>query len=304
MIWLAWRQFRAQAAIAAVALAGVCAALVLSRPHVVTTFRPSGSGELTGLYVWLRLLGTALVGLPAIIGAFWGAPLVAQEIEARTHRLAWTQTVTRTRWLTVKYAVMTAIAIVACGLYSLVFTWWSDPIDKVGNRVGTAMFSQRGIVPIGYTLFALSVGIFVGIAVCRTLPAMGLSLFTFFVVRLVVQQFVRPHLVTSVVANSPTFGQGTKPGWVLSTRTVDAIGNVIGPHNVESMLIDACKITRADPDPNAALAACAKQLGIHDVIRLHPPAHFWSLQLAETAIFVALAVVLFAASVRLLQRRS
>ena len=43
--------------------------------------------------------------VPAVVGAFWGAPLVARELEAGTHRLAWNQAVTRTRWLTTKLAV-------------------------------------------------------------------------------------------------------------------------------------------------------------------------------------------------------
>ena len=40
-----------------------------------------------------------LAVVPAVVGAFWGAPLVARELEAGTHRLAWTQSVTRGRWL-------------------------------------------------------------------------------------------------------------------------------------------------------------------------------------------------------------
>ena len=42
---------------------------------------------------------------PAVIGAFWGAPLVARELEAGTHRLVWNQSVTRTRWLATKLGV-------------------------------------------------------------------------------------------------------------------------------------------------------------------------------------------------------
>jgi ABC-type multidrug transport system ATPase subunit len=33
---------------------------------------------------------------PVLIGMFWGAPLVARELETGTFRLAWTQSVTRT----------------------------------------------------------------------------------------------------------------------------------------------------------------------------------------------------------------
>jgi len=39
-----------------------------------------------------------VVAVPGLIGIFWGAPLVARELETGTYRLAWTQSVTRKRW--------------------------------------------------------------------------------------------------------------------------------------------------------------------------------------------------------------
>ena len=41
---------------------------------------------------------------PALIGIFWGAPLIARELETGTYRLAWNQSVTRARWIAVKLA--------------------------------------------------------------------------------------------------------------------------------------------------------------------------------------------------------
>ena len=43
-----------------------------------------------------------LLAVPGLIGIFWGAPLVTRELEERTDRLVWNQSVTRTRWLAVK----------------------------------------------------------------------------------------------------------------------------------------------------------------------------------------------------------
>ena len=68
--------------------------------------------------------------LPALIGLFWGAPLIARELEAGTHRLVWNQSITRTRWLAVKLGLVGLAAIAAAGLGSLAVDWWSDPIDK------------------------------------------------------------------------------------------------------------------------------------------------------------------------------
>ena len=149
MLWLAWRQFRAQAALALGAAAVVVVTLVATRGHVVDTFGAGGSSELTGFYVWLRLLGTALIGVPALIGAFWGAPLLTREFEDRTHRMVWTQSVTRNRWLATKIAVIGIVTVAVVAVFALVFTWWSGPIDSAGDRIGSADFAQRGIVPSG-----------------------------------------------------------------------------------------------------------------------------------------------------------
>jgi hypothetical protein len=101
--------------------------------------------------------------VPAIIGMFWGAPLIARELEAGTFRVAWTQSVTRARWLAVKLGLAGLASMAAAGLVSLMVTWWSsrvDPLDPFGmNRLQPAMFGTRGIAPIGYAAFAFVLGV-------------------------------------------------------------------------------------------------------------------------------------------------
>ena len=53
---------------------------------------------------------------------FWGAPLIARELEAGTHRLAWNQSVTRTRWLAIKLAIVGAATAAVAGLLSWAVT--------------------------------------------------------------------------------------------------------------------------------------------------------------------------------------
>ena len=108
MIWLTWRQFRAQAA--AVAAIAVAFALVLAATgprlaDLATTYRDVFD-HITANDRHLFYAGIVVIAVaPVIIGVFWGAPLVARELEAGTHRLAWTQSVTRTRWLAIKLGV-------------------------------------------------------------------------------------------------------------------------------------------------------------------------------------------------------
>ena len=112
MIWLTWRQFRAQAVGVSALLAVLTATLVIAgRPRIGAGLDPTGTD--TGLYFG----GIVVVYvLPAIIGLFWGAPLVARELEAGTHRLVWNQSVTRTRWLGTKLAVVGLASVAAAGL--------------------------------------------------------------------------------------------------------------------------------------------------------------------------------------------
>jgi hypothetical protein len=295
MTWLAWRQFRAQAAVAVIATVAATIVLVVTRDHVA-----HHPGDLSNGYQSLRLLGTGLIGVPAFIGAFWGAPLIARELEAGTHRLVWTQSVTRARWLTAKLGVAGGVAVIGTAVFSAVFTWWSLPLDRLGNRIGTANFGQRGIAPIAYAVFALALGALLGAVTRRTLPAMVGTLAGFFVVRFVFQWVVRPHLLATVVVSRPSWTFGPQPGsspasgaWVVSSKTVDAAGHTIGNRAIDRALVDVCGLTR-DATQGQRIA-CVKRLGIQDVVEIHPANHFWTLQAAEVAVFVGLALALAAA---------
>ena len=142
----------------------------------------------------LQDLGMVLVLVPGLIGLFWGAPLAARELETGTYQLAWTQGVTRKRWLAVKLGLVGLASVAVAGLFSLMVTWWSSPLDRV-NADPFTLFDQRGIVPLGYAAFAFALGVTVGLVLHRTVPAMVATLAVFAGVRLVVANWVRPYLL-------------------------------------------------------------------------------------------------------------
>lgn len=58
-----------------------------------------------GLFLGNREAGFLVImtlGAPVLVGLFWGAPLLAAELEAGITRFAWMPSVTRKRWLGVK----------------------------------------------------------------------------------------------------------------------------------------------------------------------------------------------------------
>jgi hypothetical protein len=303
--WLAWRQFRVNALLGAAITVGIVVVLVATRPELVDV---GDVGRLSSELRSLRLLGTFLIAVPAFIGAFWGAPLLATELEAGTQRLAWTQSVTRTRWLATKLVVVSIATVVLTGAFSFAFTWWSEPLDDLGNRIGTANFGQRGITPIAYALFAVALGTLAGTVLSRTLPAMAVTVVGFVAVRFAFQELVRSHLVPTVTALVPTNNFGTAQGgvghagWILSSRTVDARGRPLSAVQIEKLIRESCNVTRSTTAKG--LSSCADRIGLRDAVTMHSAGQFWSLQLWEAAAFVAIAAVLMAASFWWLPHRS
>jgi ABC-2 family transporter len=343
MIWLTWRQLRAAAAMMAAALATLAVILALTGPGLADDYatgiaactnESGGCAEFFQTFfhdnhnAFLGVTAAALV-LPALIGLFWGAPLIARELEAGTHKLAWNQSITRTRWLAVKLGLVGLAAMTAAGLGSLAVTWWAGPLDKsaAGDfpRMAPLVFDARGIVPIGYAAFAFALGVTVGMLVRRTLPAMALTLVVFVVVQIAMPLLVRPHLIPPVRSTveitasnldglsvppgggSPRArlqapGTGTDAGrfagaWVLSSQAVDASGNAVDIIPLSGT--GACAPRPGGPaqppagaEPGAELSGCfaeIKRLGYRQQVTYQPASRFWSFQWFETGIYAALA---------------
>lgn len=315
MTWLTWRQFRVQALTVAVALAAATVLLVSVRPALDHDDGPLFYGGMLAVYA-----------LPAIIGAFWGVPLVARELEAGTHNVAWNQTVTRTRWLAVKLAIPGVAAVVAAALLSVVVTWWASPIDALAEtssdpdtptRLQPALFAARGIVPIGYAAFAFVLGVLLGILLRRVLAAMAVALAVFAAVLVAMPFLVRPYLlpptdetvaITADNIRSIHVDSAGAPGegvvtvdapngaWVVTNETVDGNGTV--PDLLPQEVAECAPGPPVDDGPPPRLGdarECFAQLadlGYRQHLVYQPASRFWPLQWLETALFLALTALL------------
>ena len=76
---------------------------------------------------------------PALIGLFFGAPLIARELETGTFRLAWTQSVTRKRWLAAKLGVVGVVAMAIGGL----LTWMARLVGESARRGESGSLRRR-----------------------------------------------------------------------------------------------------------------------------------------------------------------
>ncbi|TDD70328.1 ABC transporter permease subunit [Actinomadura rubrisoli] len=324
MIWLAWRQFRSQAATAFAALTVLGIVLAATRPGLADDYDSgiaacTARGDCTPFterffedhIPWFLSLGALLLLLPALIGLFWGAPLISRELEAGTHRLVWNQSITRTRWLAVKLGLVGLAAVTTTGLGSLLVTWWSDPIDRTARsfpRLGSVLFDVRGVVPIGYAALAFVLGVTVGMLVRRPLPAMALTLTVFAAVQIAMPLLVRPHLLPSKQVTTPItpsnleslMFRGTEErawvtvklpdrgAWILSSTTLDASGNPVDSMRI-SPNTGPCAVSEG-PGPSPACIAEMGRLGYRQQVTYQPSSRFWTFQWFETGIYLTAAL--------------
>jgi hypothetical protein len=324
MIWLTWRQFRTQATVFIGVLSALAALLAATGPRLTDLHTTAGRGlvqQLTSTDTTLYFVGgVAVLLVPALIGMFWGAPLVARELEGGTHRLVWNQGVTRTRWLLTKLTLTGLTTMVAAGLISLAVTWWSRPVDQavaVGGsdntdnfvpRIDPAIFSARGIAPLGYAAFAFVLGVTFGVIIRRTLPAMAATLATYTAALLAMPMWIRAHLAPATTITVPFTHDrmanyaldsvshvdiGKPDVWATAQQTLDGTG-----HPAHGM-----PPAYADCDSIKTCVDALAEAGYHQRVTYQPADNFWTLQWAETGIFLGLAVGLGALCVWWTRRR-
>jgi hypothetical protein len=324
MIWVAWRQHRKQALIEAGIMAVAALLLLLSGYQMIHVFKSSGlakclatagadCGDLrssfSNHYNGYQFLVPLFLLAPVLFGMFFGAPLIAREIENGTHRLAWTQGVTRKRWLSTHAVMVVGFAIAGSAALAALVTWWSRPLvtSSASGRFTPGIFDLRGVVPIAYTIFAVMLGVAVGALVKKTLPAVGLTLAGFAAVRVPITLFVRQYYMSAktVVASFGDFKGphliGGQP-WVIGQNTIDRLGNIVsrgGGPDFDYLAARCPGINSPSPVPGRvakpafdAVQSCIDRLGLHLSSAYQPGARFWTFQWIEFGIFIVLALVL------------
>lgn len=326
MTWLVWRQHRAEALAAALALALLAIAVTPNALHlyqVVGHLRQgdclgsapgAGCGSsidafnatsrtLSGLVQLLNLL-------PCLAGMFIGAPLVAREIEDGTWRLAWSQGVTRRAWLRGQLLGALAVTALSAALFTAVLTWWLSPVDYVNGQFNDNGFDFYGIVPLAWALLAFAIGLLAGTVARRVIPAMAVTLLGYAAIRLPVEFVIRPrYLPPARLWGVPFTGGKPLPAdaWQLGQDAVAPHGHTI----LTGAQFDQVQHTAAaalHPNP-AAAANYMQQLnrwlqghGYTQVLTYQPAGRFWAFQGIEAAICLILALAAIAVAYRLVLR--
>jgi ABC-type transport system involved in multi-copper enzyme maturation permease subunit len=328
MTWLVWRQHRNQAYLAAAILAAFAVLLLVTGTQMASQYQSAAAAcagshncgvLLNGLTLGnpvLFLLVTLTILVPCLLGLFWGGPLVAREIETGTSQFAWMQSITRRRWLAVKVGWALLAAAAWGGAVSALVTWWSSPLNALNHEnFNPGQFDTQGIVPVGYALFAVALGIAAGAVVRRTLPALAITLFGFAAVRIVIASYVRPHYLAPLTRTFP-LGGGTPTlsgsYWQISQGLAGPGGQAVsgaargGPSvSINGVALSgmpsACqKLVFQNP---LQTISCLNAHGYRGLISYQPAGRFWAFQGIETGIFVGLAAILVAVTAVVVLRR-
>jgi hypothetical protein len=326
MTWVIWRQYRGTAAIAGAILAAFAVLFLITglqdaaRWHTaLANCAKDGTCDSLARTVSLgsgpvHALALLTLAAPLLLGMFWGSPAVARERETGTVQFAWTQSVTRWRWLSAKTGWLLLAGAVFGGAVAGIVTWWYAPVNALKQGQFTqGFFDIQGIVPVGYAVFAVALGIAAGAVIGRSLPALAVTGGVFLAVRVAVTYWVRVHYmpaVTTIYRVTQTFtpkgmywplAQGVVlPGGQLST--VLSVGPGYIATNGPSALPAACQPQAGAGQMNSTLE-CLTRAGYRSFTTYQPGYRFWPFQFIETGIFVALAAVLIAATFFVVRRR-
>jgi hypothetical protein len=187
-----------------------------------------------------------------------------------------------------------------------VLTWFRQPFDAWEGRFQYDAFDLEGLVPVAYALFAFGVATAAGAILRRSLPAFGVAFGAFLAARMAVGLLARPAYATPLTTMEPVGVGGsadqagqrpvTIADWMIERGYADAAGRRLSWTEYYE-LEDAAN--RAGANLNQFLHARGiQQFGVY-----HPADRFWTFQLIEAALFIAVAAALIGVVVWRVRRR-
>jgi hypothetical protein len=308
MGWVTWRQHRVALAGVAALLGALAVYLWLTGLQIhhayATDCHPASSLactiNFTGRYGTTAIVVSIfLQAVPALIGAFAGAPVLAREMETGTFRFAWTQGIGRWRWTLGKLVPLAVVMAAAAGAFSVLFSWYNQPFFAAGYVIplSTRVFGLRGVAFAAWTLAAFAIGALAGMLIRRVVPAIAATLAAYAGLALAAGLYLREHYITPLLTNNPN-----PPGsaWIISQWYTKG-GKFAFPARgtqIVNTLSHLC------PSSRLSNAQCLSQHGYTQWTSYQPGSRFWPFQWIEGGWLLALSVLLIAATVWLVRRRA
>jgi hypothetical protein len=325
MAWVIWRQHRgAMGSVAALlgALAAYMWIVGLQLHHAyaaATACHPASSAACADLEANFNNVGGFLANglilqaVPALIGAFVGAPVLARELETGTFRYAWTQGFGRWRWTLAKLLALAVVVAAAAGALSALFSWYYQPYFATRNQTLSlhewtpfvpGLFDLRGVAFAAWTLAAFAIGCLAGLLIRRVVPAIVITLGVYTGLALAAGAYLRQHYLAPLITSNLSV-----PGsaWVLSQWGTKG-GKFAFAGTQPSDVFQLCPPSVIGPGKgqpgSLSVAHCIVQHGYTLWTSYQPASRFWPLQFVEGGWLLALSVLLIAVTVWLVRRRA
>jgi ABC-2 family transporter len=317
MAWVTWRQHRTALAGVAVflgawavwlwleglqirhayAAAAAChPATSIACGEILTQFNYAYGDTALHSAVFLQVV-------PALIGAFTGAPVLARELETGTFRYAWTQGFGRWRWALAKLVPLAVTVAAAAGAFSVLFSWFYQPLFADGQKTPFApeVFGLRGVAFAAWTLAAFSIGAFAGMLIRRVVPAIAATLAVYTGLALTVGLDLRQHYMTPLLSSNPNL-----PGsaWIMTQWWTKGGRFAFSGWPSNSLLMQICPGSGPYKQLQETISQCMVQHGYTQWTSYQPGSRFWPFQWIEGGWLLALSVLLIAATVWLVRRRA
>src|SRR5579871_3116797 len=149
MAWVTWRQHRIALAGLATLLGALAVYLWLAGLQIHHAYaaaaacHPASSAACQNALITFdttdgttaETIATLLQVVPALIGAFIGAPVLARELETGTFRYAWTQGFGRWRWALAKLVGLGVVLAAATAAFGALVSWYYQPEFATGSQV-------------------------------------------------------------------------------------------------------------------------------------------------------------------------
>jgi len=322
LLWVAWRRYRTTLG-AAAALLGLVAVYLLIRGQqmraayaAAQACRPQSAANCRfafdnfhNTYANVGFIGGLLVWMPAVIGAFAGAPLLARELETGTFRFAWTQGVGRMRWV-VAHLVPGALGVaITSGAFGVLITWYDHPLVASGieQRLHTAEFPLTGVAVVGWALAAYALGVLAGLVSRRVVPALAATLAVWTGMAVLTAEVLRAHYRTPLATRNLQLGGGDLPIHQWWTRGGVRVTEVQINQVLQAIGVQSGGGGNFQAGPGSASIDPVQYLlnhGYSQWTSYQPDSRYWPFQWIEFGWLAVLSLLLLAATLWLGRRRA
>jgi hypothetical protein len=201
----------------------------------------------------------------------------------------------------------------AAGAISVLFSWYYQPYFAAGNQAlslsemspfAAGLFDLRGVAFAAWTLAAFAIGGLAGTLIRRVVPAIAATLAVYAGLLFAVALYLRQHYLTPLVTSRLTLPGGS--AWTISQEWLSKGGQPVSGSVLNQVLEEG--------GPQlAGKGGVPQALNVWQYLAHHgythrtiyqPASRFWPFQLIEGGWLLAFSLLLIAATVWLVRRRT